>query len=177
MKTCLTRAPSHFFLFTATSLVLSFHWLCLVCYFATQYIDVIGFSLQLPSMYIGLLFVGIGSAVNALMINLAIVEKQLPVMAMASVFASPLFNICVTLSVIMLLLIRRQGAIVMLKQEDQEIYLPVALLAIPLLLAEFVCVAVYNGFEFKKKVGVLLQTGYLRFFVATTLLLIIEYIS
>ena len=117
----------------------------------------------------------IGTAINGLMMNLSIIDKGLPVMAMTSVFASPLFNICIALSIVFLLMIyKNDNSIKLLSEEDQALYLPLAFIAIPLFLLEFVLIAVYNNFEFTKKIGVLLQVGYLRFFIVPTVLLIIE---
>ena len=72
METCLTRPPKFFYPFTFTSVIMSFHWIWLCSDSVINYIDTIGLSLKISSMYLGLTLLSIANSVNDFMMNLII---------------------------------------------------------------------------------------------------------
>ncbi len=100
-----TRAPSYIVIFTLTSVVISVHCIWLASSFIVKYLDILGFSMRIPSVYLGITLLSFGNSLGGtepdvtpgidIIADLIVAKRGFVVMGITSTFSSPMFNVLV----------------------------------------------------------------------------------
>jgi len=171
-KTQTTRAPNSFYLFTFGALIMSFHWIWACSEFLVNYLDVLGFSFRIPAIYLGITFLSIGNSLVDLIACTSITKRGFPIMALTSVFSSPIFNMLVGLGASFIaLLAKNHSKSIDLTQYKYLCILPlIALITQSFICIELVLLSGYNKFIMGKWLAKGIFIGYFAFFIIATLI-------